>query len=144
MVDFAFWVYEPAFDLFARAITCYPMKSQPNVPGFTARGIFDTNELDVEAANGQIITNARTELDIFMPEWPIYPVQGDVIDIPWEADVDGGLFLVSDVHGYGNAGGELTLTLARWEEGRLMGYWTQANGYDLGALDFATPMLSVT
>ena len=143
-VDFAYWVYEPCFGIFARSVTCYPLKSQPNVPGFLTRGIFDTNEIDVEAANGQIITNARTELDIFMPEWGTYPVQGDVFDIPWESDVDGGLFFVSDVHGYGNAGGELTLTLVRLEQGRLMGNFILANNYSLGALDIATPALTVS
>ena len=49
-VDFATWVYEPCFGIFARSVTCYPVKSQPGVPGFITRGIFDTNEIDVEAA----------------------------------------------------------------------------------------------
>ena len=143
-VDFAYWVYEPCFGIFARSVTCYPVKSQPSNAGFLTRGIFDTNEIDVEAANGQIITNARTELDIFMPEWPVYPVQGDVFDIPWESDVDGGLFMVSDVYGYGNAGGELTLCLVRIEQGRLMGYWVTTTAYSLASLDFATPAMTVS
>jgi hypothetical protein len=142
-VDFATWVYEPCFGIFARSVTCYPIKSQPNNPGFLTRGIFDTNEIDVEAANGQIITNARTELDILMPEWNVYPVQGDIFDIPWESDVDGGLFFVSDVYGYGNAGGELTLCLARVEQGRLTGYWVTTSSYSLASPSFATPVLGL-
>jgi hypothetical protein len=141
-VDFATWVYSPCFDTFARTLTFYPMKSQPTVPGFVARGIFDTNEIDIMGIDQEIITDARTELDIFMPEWVVYPVQGDLVDIPWEDDVDGGLFSVADVHGHGNAGGELTLTLQRFEQGRLMGYYVSTSSYSVGALNFALPVLS--
>jgi len=142
-VDFPFWVYSPCFDTFARQVTFYPLKSRPNVAAFAARGIFDTNELDVQGMDAEIITDSRTELDIFMPEWSVYPTQGDVVDIPFEDDIDGGLFFVSDVHGHGNAGGELTLTLQRFEQGRLMGYFlTTPASYSLGALSFAKPVLS--
>jgi hypothetical protein len=118
------------------------MKSQPSVPGFLARGIFDSNDIDVVGLDHEIITDARTELDIFMPEWVVYPIQGDLVDIPWEDDVDGGLFLVADVHGHGNAGGELTLTLQRFEQGRLMGYYVSTSSFTLGAPGFALPALS--
>jgi hypothetical protein len=140
-MDFAFWVYDPCFNLFARSITFYPLKSQPSVPPFVSRGIFDTNEIDVVGLDGEIVTDSRTELDIFMPEWVVYPVQGDMVDIPWESDVDGGLFQIADVHGRGNAGGELTCTLSRWEQGRLMGYFVTTPAYVLGSPDFAMPVL---
>jgi hypothetical protein len=139
-VDFATWVYEPCFGIFARSITFYPLKSQPNVPAFVARGIFDTNEIDVIGMDSEIITDSRTELDILMPEWSVYPTQGDMVDIPWESDVDGGLFLVSDVHGHGNAGGELTLTLQRFDT-RLMGYLVVAPNYNVGALAWSNPSI---
>src|SRR6516164_7206808 len=142
-VDFATWVYSPCFDTFARTLTLYPMKSQPTVPGFVARGIFDTNEIDIMGIDQEIITDARTELDIFMPEWVVYPVQGDLVDIPWEDDVDGGLFSVADVHGHGNAGGELTLTLQRFEQGRLMGYLVNGAPYYLGSPSFSTPVAAI-
>ena len=140
-VDFAYWVYQPCFSLFARTITFYPLKSQPSVAPFSKRGIFDTNEIDVLGENNEIITDSRTELDILMPEWSIYPTQGDMVDIPWENDVDGGLFVVSDVHGHGNAGGELTLTLQRHDT-RLMGHFVTTASYSLGALSFAKPVLT--
>jgi hypothetical protein len=133
-VDFATWVYEPCFNTFARTIVFYPAVSQPGVGSFQARGIFDTNEIDVDAMDGSILTNARTELDIFMPEWPVYPKQGDIVDIPWEDDVDGGTFQVADVHGFGNAGGELTLILSRYGDSKLPGYLVLAPNYFLGAL----------
>jgi len=112
-VNFATWVYGPCFDTFARTITYTPLISQPGNAAFQARGIFDTNERDVLGLDDNIFTDAKTELDIFMPEWSILPLQGDQVDIPWEDDVDGGTFVVSDVQGHGNAGGELTLTLQR-------------------------------
>jgi len=112
-VNFATWVYSPCFDTFARTLTYTPLVSQPSVGAFQARGIFDTNERDVLGLDDNIFTDAKTELDIYMPEWPVLPLQGDQVDIPWEDDVDGGTFLVSDVQGHGNAGGELTLTLQR-------------------------------
>jgi hypothetical protein len=141
-VDFAVWVYSPCFDVFARQIVFHPVVSRPGVGAFAARGIFDTNELDVPAQDGSIYTDARTELDIFQPEWSVYPMQGDIVDIPWEADVDGGVFMVADVHGHGNAGGELTLTLQRYEQGKLAGYLVTTGGMTVGALDFAKPVLA--
>jgi len=143
-VDFAVWVYAPCFDTFARSLTFYPVVSQPGAAGFAARGIFDTNEIDVIAMDGSILTDTRTELDIFQPEWQIYPRQGDIVDIPWENDVDGGVFTVADVHGIGNAGGEMTLILSRYESGKLInsGYILLAPNYALSSLDFAAPVLS--
>src|SRR5262245_30927851 len=142
-VDFATWVYSPCFDTFARSLTFYPVVSRPGVAGFAARGIFDTEETDVVALDGSILTDSKTRLDIFMPEWTTYPLQGDMVDIPWEADVDGGVFTISDVHGHGNAGGELTLTLTRYEPDKLVGgYLFLTPSFSLGALSFAKPVLA--
>jgi hypothetical protein len=141
-VDFATWVYLPNFDIFARQITFYPVVSQPGIGGFAARGIFDTNDIDVIGHDDEIVTDSRTELDIFMPEWSVYPQQGDIVDIPWESDVDGGTFIVSDVHGHGNAGGELTLTLQRSEQARLAGFLFIPPPYAVASPDFAKPTLT--
>jgi hypothetical protein len=142
-VDFATWVYSPNFDMFARTLMFFPVASQPGVSGFAARGIFDTNETDVQALDGSIYTDARTELDIFQPEWSVYPKQGDMADIPWEDDVDGGLFVVADVHGHGNAGGELTCTLQRYEQGEGKRFIVTAWPMSLGSPSFAKPPLTV-
>jgi hypothetical protein len=140
-VDFATWIYSPNFDMWARTLMFFPVVSQPNVSGFAARGIFDTNEIDVQALDGSIFTDARTELDIFQPEWDVYPMQGDVVDIPWEDDVDGGLFVIADVHGHGNAGGELTCTLQRYEQGQAKSHLVTAWPYSLASPSFAKPLL---
>jgi hypothetical protein len=140
-VDFATWVYGPNFDMWARTLMFFPVVSQPGVSGFSARGIFDTNEIDVHALDGSIYTDARTELDIFQPEWEVYPLQGDVVDIPWEDDVDGGTFVVSDVHGHGNAGGELTCTLQRYVPGKT-GYLLTVWPFVVASPVFARPLLA--
>lgn len=142
-VNFASWVYGPCFGTFARSLVYYPVVSQPGVGGFDARGIFDTNEVDVIAMDGSIVTDTRTELDIFMPEWPVIPRQGDIVDIPWEEDVDGGVFMIADVHGHrGNAGGEMTLILSRYEDAKMPGYLFTTPGFSVGGPDFAKPVLS--
>ena len=41
-VNFSTLVYLPNFDMFARPVTIIPMASQPGLPAFTARGIYDT------------------------------------------------------------------------------------------------------
>jgi len=141
-VNFPFWVYSPCFDLFARTVTYYPVVSQPGSPGFVARGIYDTNEIDVVAMDGSIFSDARTELDVFMPEWLTLPLQGDVVDIQPENDVDGGLFLVADALGHGNAGGELTLVLKRYESSGESNVSVFAPIYYVGPLDFGKPTLA--
>jgi len=143
-MDFAMYAYLPCFDTFARTVTCYPAASQPGASSFPSRGIFDTNETDVVAMDGSILTDTRTELDIFMPEWPTLPVQGDVFYIPWEDDVDGGNFVVADVHGQrGNAGGELTLILTRMLPTLVPGYLIEVDALAVGDLDFAMPMMTI-
>jgi len=162
-VNFLQEVYIPAFNLFSRSVVVSPAISQPGQAAYNARGIFDTNETDVIGLDNQIFSDAKTELDILIDEFPILPKQGDIIFIPYEADVDGGTFEVLDLAGVGNAGGEITLTLKRIVEsntviitGRYiigvpvsspariyLGTIAQALSYDLGPLDYAVPGLTV-
>jgi hypothetical protein len=164
-VNFLQEIYKPAHDWFSRTVIVTPVKSQPGVASYTSRGIFDTNETDVVGLDGQIYSDAVTELDILIDEYPILPQQGDIVFIPKEADVDGGTFEIEDLGGVGNAGGELTLTLKRITEFNLVILTSRyilgsptfgfpilftvdavclANSYDLSSLDFATPTLSVS
>ena len=111
--NFSQTVYTPAFNLFARSVTVTPIVSQPGGAPYDNRGIFDTQETDVVGENGQVFSDAKTCLDILIKEYSIQPVQGDIIDIPDEADVQGGSFEVIDLEGVGNAGGQITLILRR-------------------------------
>lgn len=110
-VNFPQFVYEPNFAVFARPVTIIPVASQPGAPAYPGRGIFDTNETDVIGLDGAIISDQKTQLDLIIKEYPTLPIQGDLVDIPYNEDIDGGLFEVEDADD--NGGGELTLTLRR-------------------------------
>jgi len=109
-------VYLPAFDVFARPITITPVVSQPSGAAYSARGIFSTDELDVMAEAGGIITDHQTILDLRESEFAVLPKQGDLVNIPNDADavpLHYNDFEVIDVSS--NGGGETTLTLRKWE-----------------------------
>jgi hypothetical protein len=53
-VNFPKMVYLPAFKLFARPIIVRPVASQPDAPPYTARGIFDTEDIDIETLDGTL------------------------------------------------------------------------------------------
>jgi hypothetical protein len=112
-VDFSTDVYLPAQDLFGRTITVTPLVSWPSQPAYNARGIFDVDAIDVQAMDGSIISETRVILDIREVEFPVLPMQGDIINVP--ADPIGllaeGDFEVIDADP--NGGGETTLTLRR-------------------------------
>ena len=111
-VNFSDMVYLPCFDTFARAISVTPVASQPGGTAYTARGIFDTTDIDVVALDGSIISEQRTILDIREVEFGILPSQGDRIDIPAEGGLpDAGAWECIDSSR--NGGGETTLTLRR-------------------------------
>ena len=112
-VNFSADVYLPAQDLYSRVITVTPVASQPAGAPYPARGILDIDAIDVGGLDGSIISEARVVLDIRDVEFPVLPLQGDIIDVP--ADPAGlaaeGAFEVIDADP--NGGGETTLTLRR-------------------------------
>jgi hypothetical protein len=111
-------VYAPNYNVFARSIWITPVVSQPGMGVFNARGIFDTRDTDVVAMDGSLFSDCKTILDILIDEFPVVPLQGDIVDIPFEAGIEGGVFYISDRLGEGNAGGELTLVLQRKEDAK--------------------------
>lgn len=139
-VNFPELVYGPAFALFARTVSVNPTVSQPGQAAYNARGIFDTNEIDVVGLDGQIYSDARTELDVMIHEFTVLPQQGDIIMIPEEADVDGGTFAIQDLAGVGNAGGEITITLRRLVETNTV---ILTSRYYLSSPVFGKPALTV-
>jgi hypothetical protein len=135
-LDFPGYVYMPCMEIFARQITVYPYASQPGAAPYTGRGIFDTNEIEIEGLDGSQIEGTRTELDIMESEWTVLPKQDDRVSIPADLMLPGGEFVVSSVADKGNAGGEITLVLKRLEEWKLIGYQ-----YDLSPPDFGVAYL---
>jgi len=112
-VNFATLLYEPNFDMWAVPITVNPIVSQPGAPAYSARGIFDTRDIDVIGTDGSIFSDQQTELDILEKEFSVLPKQNDRVTIP--LDCNGaplGEYEVLDVST--NGGGETTLSLRKW------------------------------
>lgn len=138
-IDFVGWVYEPCMEIFGRDVVITPFASQPGALPYGARGIFDTNEIEVVSMEGSIVTDTRTELDILMADFAVLPAQEDVVSIPSDDMLDGGDFLVSNVSDRGNAGGEVTLTLKRVMMPQLVG-----TDFVVGSPQFAWPKMTHT
>ena len=119
-VDYSTMMYLPNYNFWARPVTFYPVKSQPAVPSYNARGILGTVDIDIVAMDGSDVSEQRTILDILEREFAVLPVQQDRLYIPNDSGgfgADGmpaeGWWEVNDISR--NGGGETTLTLRRWE-----------------------------
>jgi hypothetical protein len=145
-VEFATQLYNPCFTMFSRPVTFYPLVSQPGEPAFIGRGIYDSNDYAFDLYGEAILSDAKIELDIFHPEFPIVPMQGDQLYIPTHLFIPGGNFEVTDVSP-DNAGGEITLTLRKMVTASVFPLplypLNIVPAYTLGALAFAKPPLTV-
>jgi len=112
-VDFSNEVYAICFNVYGRSITVTPVVSQPGAPSFNAVGIFDSRETDVLAEDASVFNDSKTMLDIRIEDFPILPMQKDLVTVSDMPGAPGGEFEVADLAGIGNAGGEITLTLKR-------------------------------
>lgn len=115
-VDFSTLVYLPNFDMFARQIIVTPLASQPGMPSYTARGIYDTRAIDVSAMDGSIVSEQQTILDVRDAEFSVVPEQLDQIHIPADpaagaTGADLGDYEVINVEA--NGGGETTLVIRK-------------------------------
>ena len=112
-VNFSDLVYLPNFDMFARPVTITPMASQPGLPAYTARGIFDTRPIDVQAEDGSIFSDQQTILDVRDEEFSVVPEQLDRIQIPYDPDGGPDLGTFEVTHTESNGGGETTLVIRK-------------------------------
>jgi hypothetical protein len=112
-VDYSTTIYLPNFEFFSRAVTITPLASQPNAAPYTARGIFNTDEIDVPAEEGAILTDQRTYIEIREFEFAVLPQQGDHVNIPADRGAMVALGDFEIINAWTNGGGETTLTLAR-------------------------------
>jgi hypothetical protein len=105
-------VYSPCQTVFGRPVNF--SSSAGNSFTGTRTGIYDTRSLNVMLEDGSILSDQDTILDIRTGDFPLLPVQGDIIDIPAEPISglpDLGSFEITDV--WNNGGGEVTLVLKR-------------------------------
>jgi hypothetical protein len=109
-VNFSNLVYLPGYNLYGRPVTFYPIKSQPSVPSYDGRGIYNTVPIDIIGTDGEVVSDQRTILDILEAEFDILPSQKDRLFIPaYQSLPEVGMFEIQDSDT--NAGGETTLTL---------------------------------
>jgi hypothetical protein len=110
-LNFSQDLYGIIWGVMTRPMTVTPLVSQPAVAAYSARCYFDTKESDILTEDGGIFSDSKTFVDIRLAEFPVMPVQGDKIEIPFHNDVPGGTYEVLDLTGKGNAGGIITLIL---------------------------------
>lgn len=116
-VDFSASLLTPNYDQWARPIAVTPIASAPAAAAYQARGIFDTEALDL-LSEDVVISDQKTILDIseeeFLSAGHALPQQGDLINIAAHATLRAlGDFQVVSTSSDG--GGETTLELHKWE-----------------------------
>jgi hypothetical protein len=85
-VNFSTMVKLPCQDMFSVPITVTPGASQPGQPAYAARGIFITGPVDVALTDGSIYADQQTILDVRDNEFGTVPMQGDIINIPFDCN----------------------------------------------------------
>ena len=111
-IDFTNKIYSLTQDLYSVSCTFNPLKSQPGMSTYAARGIFDTRPIDVMAEDGSIISEQQTIFDIREAEYAILPIQGDRVSIPFDCNgAPLGDYEIMDADT--NGGGETTLVIRK-------------------------------
>ena len=112
-LNYSTLVYLPVYTQFARPVEFSPIVSQPTSAVYNNRGIFDTDELDIVAMDGSIVSDQRTVLYIREAEFSVLPQQGDLVSIPEVEGIEAeGIFEITDSDT--NGGGETKLSLRKW------------------------------
>jgi hypothetical protein len=114
-LDYSTLIYLPNFEVLARTVTFTPLVSQPNAAPYVQRAIYDTDEVDVPAEDGSVVTTHRTILDIREAEFAVLPTQGDHVFIPADTGAMGELGDFEIINVFHNGGGETTLQLRKIE-----------------------------
>ena len=114
-VNFSLMLYMPAFIVYARPVTYYPIASQPGAPSIYTRGVFHSDQIDVPLEDGSVFVDQRTSLDILIDDFGALalPQQLDQVYVPQDSGLGpkGVLFEVVSVTD--NAGGVLNLALRK-------------------------------
>lgn len=115
-VDFSTNIYAPNFDFWSREITVTPIVSQPGAPAYVARGIYDTRGTMIQTEAGlAVLSDHEVILDIREREFPVKPVQGDLIYIPPDGTFYEGTGTYEITDSSDNGGGETTLVIRKYE-----------------------------
>jgi hypothetical protein len=107
-------LYSLAQSEYGRPITVNPVASQPGVPAYSARGIYNSDRQQYLLEDDSLLTEQQTIIDVEASEFAVPPAQNDIITIP--AEPISGLLALGDfqvtasVH---NGAGEITLQLKK-------------------------------
>lgn len=107
-LNFSTLVYLPVYDYFARPVIFTPVGGG----SYSARGVFDTDDIDVILEDGSVFSDQKTVLYIREIEFATLPKQFDLVSIPAVDDIPAaGDFVVNDAGS--NGGGETKLELRK-------------------------------
>jgi len=81
MIDFDALVLNPATNIFAITIRVTPLVTQPGVPAYDARGVYNKRDMDVEMQDGTIFSDHEVSIGIRLWDFAVPPDQGDMIEI---------------------------------------------------------------
>ena len=110
MIDFDATVLSAAMDAFARPFTVTPLKSQPGLPAYAARGVWTSKPVDVPLEDGNIMSSQVHTLGVRLSEFQVPIAPGDIVDIPISGTAPAlGSFAVEDTDDDGQGGSVLTL-----------------------------------
>ena len=77
-IDFDSLVLQPAINgTFGVAFTWYPSKSNPSSAPIDVLGVYSSAGLNIELADGQVLSDQTTTMGIKLSDWPWWPVRGD-------------------------------------------------------------------
>jgi hypothetical protein len=80
-IDFDALVLSVGQNTFGIQIIVLPIKSQPLVASYPARGVLTQQQLSIPMEDGSVMASLIRKLSIRISEFPIVPVQGDKISI---------------------------------------------------------------
>lgn len=86
-IDWDGLVLTPCMDIFALdgrngpGPVLTPLKSQPNVPAFGIRAVWEVTPTTITQEDGSLMTTTIYTLGIRLREFPVPPVKGDMITI---------------------------------------------------------------
>ena len=119
-IDFSALVLRSCQDAFGHSVMVTPLASQPAQPGYSARGIWTVDDVNMVTEDGGNFSNRTLKLGIRLAEFTVYPKQGDRItsatpDLPlayWEAPIPPAStvdFLIDDFRPDGQGKADLIL-----------------------------------
>ncbi len=102
-MDFANLVLGPVMAAFGRPITFTPVKSEPGVAAYPARGVYAVKQVTIRTEDGGGFTDQQPTLGIRLADYPVPPMQSDSFTL------NGVAWWVWDVQPDGQGGADLVI-----------------------------------